>query len=208
MSGSNVAGLFNYGSDASDALEVTSAQDPTYGATAFHGGPGITFASGQGLIATLNTPIPNGTSIYAWLVGRLAAPASGYMAFFGTHDNALVAYTGSAFYVENGNGGLAGNGVQGTQDTSSHLWEVVFDGTNSLLIDGSVVVTGGALPGGGAGITAIGLGCDTSGMFGAAQILSRLIVAVAPTGPQVTSMRSYLRGLNFPDYTGSSYGIP
>ena len=201
MNGSKVAGLFNYGHDASDALEADVNFQMIYTAAAVNGGPGL-IGGTKGLVATLNTPIVAGDRPYYWLIAQLSTTSQySYMLFAGDpSDTALVIRNGTFEDRLSGDTNTTG----GAPDTALHLFEWSFDGTNRLLVDGSVVIAGARTS---PGVATHGLLCGPSSNSGAAAIFVREICALDPTPTQVANMRSYLRGPNFPNYAGSSYGL-
>lgn len=204
----NVSSAHNYGVDSGDASQGTAAARPAYQATGFNGGPAFVFspAGSQGLNGTFAASV-NGTRPYVFVVGQYTSATAGYSAGLGG-DNA------NGVYINGANWGVQFNTATtetagGSDTTTRHLIEWSFDGTNKLLIDGVVKLAGdgGTLIDVGNAKT-YGVACRPPTLTGAGFVFAHLAIAIGATPAQITAARAFLRGANFPGYTGNSYGTP
>lgn len=214
----NVQALYNYGLDASDALQAAVLNQPAYGAATFNGGPGITFdGTTDFLQSTFNTPIVSGKRPCVWCVfQRVSSATAKYVATLqnaGITTALAVRLGATNFEGEKQDAAFVRMDSGVAKDTSRHLMKLCFavGGTGAMVLDG---VTTNAANGNAtnASLTLTTLGAIT--LLGVLTqpgnvVLARWIGASdAVTAQQDADMVTYLKGTNFPNYTGSSYGLP
>jgi hypothetical protein len=215
LNAGNVQTLHNYGNDASNATNGTANQQPAYLATGFNGGPAF---QGDGsndiLVSAFNAPITNTHRPYLWLVMQDGQAGTKYCA---TVRDAPLADTWFNVLSDNsGNGDWTSRRVSGADEftdstvsrTGKALVEVGWPvgGTAVITVNGTSVNNGN-----------IALAHSLSAMelcgFAALSsfnncIFAHAILASDVTAQQITNMRAFLRGANFPGYTANSYGLP
>ena len=219
MAGSNVAGLYNYGLDASDALQAVDASRPVYNVSAFNGGPGIVFDGSDDLLrAVFNTPIPAGQRPYMWVVGSFGASPNDDGVAVSLHDAAPA--TGMSYKYLSGHitvKRVDGSGSQDVQSATSgtgrHLSRVAFStgGTNTIVVDRTDAHDSTRTSATTADMTELNLGGVWVGVPVVNQkfTLARVIVASdTPSAGVLTAMDDYFYGNNVANYTGSNYGLP
>lgn len=219
MAGSNVAGLFNYGLDASDALQAVNSSRPAYSAAAFNGGPGIVFDGSDDLLRSVfNTPIPSGPRPYVWIVGAFDASPNNDGVAVSLHDAAPA--NALSFKYLSGHISVKRLDPTGSEDLQSatggsgrHLSRVGFSagGTATLVVDktdsNNSIRTGAPDQ----VMTELNLGSVWVGFIAVPQkfTLARVILASdTPSAGMLTAMDDYFYGNNVANYTGSNYGLP
>jgi hypothetical protein len=201
-----------------DQVQGVGAAQPVYGATAFHGGPGLTFDGvNDYLLATLTSALASGTRPYAWIVGNvtlnaitylaslLASTSGGTLGYLTLYSSAI----GGQFRSERSDGvsGASAN-WSGTANTSRHLFEIGWTagGSNTIVVDG-VGANGAQATALSTPINYVQLGAvRVPASFALGGALARVIVSNdEPSAQQKLDMRSYMSGPNFPGYTSNSY---
>lgn len=214
LNAGNVSSWPNRGSDKAPAIQGTAANQPAFSLTSFNGGPGVT---GDGvndlLVATWNNPIAIGKRPHVWLVMQLIATTNGRVQMEMTQtvvlDRSMQLYNAVANFAaysdeipDNFNGSAI--------DTSRHMIEygMTASATGRFRVDANAF--------NGTGTNALTKAAEAMAIFDikpggspANMALARLIMASdEPSAQQKADVRTYLRGNNFPGYTGSNYGIP
>ena len=200
-----------------DLVQATGSKQPAYQATGFNGGPAVVGdGSNDELVATV-TGLLSGARPYAWVVLQRVAQVGAGDYLFTMLDsvpngpNYLAVHTDATKWFSDR--GLA-DGTENldsviAHDTGRHLIEfgATVGGTACFLIDG-VAVNGtksGALGANLTRLTALAVGGFG---YASARIAHIVVASDAPSAGQITAMRAYFRGVNFPSYTGGSYGLP
>lgn len=205
LSGSKVVSLPNRGLNGTALAQGTGAKQPTYGATSFNGGPGITFATASATDLRLNAlaGYAAGSRLFIWCV------------FQDTGHNAYNFYgsdSGTAHTVFNFRGDgthwitalVCADGVDSLTsttvvDNNRRLmeWGTLSVATARQMLDG-VAVNGlytGALA---YPLQELTLGAARTGSTNNDVVIARVIMANGePTAAQRAAMRWYLRSQNF-----------
>lgn len=213
----NVISLKNMAASGELISQGTAGKRPAWSATSFNGGPGVTFvaASNTNLQGTMTTPRPINSRSYCWLVTTITGGANKAMAALSTPTNVarIVDYDSVAFFgcVRRQDAvtlDIVSSAV--AYDANRHLLEFGFTagGTATFVIDGAATnAAHDYLPS--AVLDTISLGDLPEGGTAQSGVFCDFIVyAGDPTAGQLAAMRAYLKGANFPGYTGSSYGLP
>lgn len=212
-----VASIPNRGNDTAAMVQATAANQPTYNATSFAGGPGMSFDGVNDLmLCTFASAIPSGRRPYMWIVFRAdsssvvdrvdaslygSTPTLTYIA--ARHSTSgTAAFTGQI--LSGGAGALVGFGA--TETVNTHLMEVgpTVGGTKGAVLDNVPAnfpsADSNPIP---SAITALSLGTyGGSPAYCSACTIRRVIVANdMPTSAQIQAVRDYLRaqpyGLTF-----------
>lgn len=224
MNGSKVAAGYNYGLDASDALQASAGRQPTYNAANFNGGPSWAFSAGSNtlMVATLNTPVAAGGRVYCWLVAANVPANNIPVALQDTAftDGILCPYAsaGSKYGVarrqDASNIDLAVSATDADSGRRLFKFGYTVGGTASLVLkEGATNAAHDYVSTGGLKVLTIG-DVVGAGVVPATFDFVRLIVwhnpatpTALPSGAALTAMDTYLNGQNFANYNGSSYGL-
>jgi hypothetical protein len=190
LAAGKVASVPNRGLDGAAAVQATAGFRPTYGATAFNGGPGMTFdGTDDALGVTFATPIPVGRRPYMWAVfGNVTNAQSLVSLESATTVCILYMSTGTRIYESPGTGALTGTLPAG----SLHMYEGGFS-TPALVTDGGNPTIGIA---GGASVAIANLflaAYQGTSQFGGLTIRRVIVASDEPSAAQKTAMRAYFR---------------
>lgn len=197
--------------------QATGANQPTFSATSFNGGPGVTGdGSNDTLRATLTTAVANGARPYIMIAG--SAPSGVNGTYFAGLSHAGSG--GGASFLAFGFGGgkftsdrkdtVSATTTSGAAtDTNRHLFEcgMTASGTNELVIDGTGYnsTNGGTAADTLAVFDLFSIYGSFNGSFRAAVVL---ILNDAPTAQNLTDLRAAFKASTWVGYTGSSLGLP
>jgi len=215
LNGGNVQTLHNYGNDASNSTQGTVADQPAYLAAGFNGGPGV---QGDGasdlLVSVFNTAITNTHRPYLWLVAQDGQAGDKYACT--VRDNPLTDTWCNIMSDRAGNGDWTSRRVSGSDEfrdsTVTRVGKALIElgwpagGTAALVVNGVAVDGVNLSPA--HSLQAMEL-CGFAALSSFNNcIFAHAILASDVTAPQVTNMRAFLKGANFPGYTANSYGLP